>query len=142
MTTARIAAVSAALLAGSAFVPAAFAGPEALVLQVSDATVYEGNAGETLASFQVRRIGSFTGKAQTVSFATVDGDAVAGSDYTATAGMLTFDKKTEVHTVVVPVLGDAAQEPDEYFLLVVSNTGGGDPEGRGRILNDDGWPPS
>jgi hypothetical protein len=138
----RFAAVGSALVAGALLAPAASAGPEALVLQVSDATVYEGNAGTTLASFQVRRIGSFTGKAQTVSFTTADGDAVAGSDYVATAGTLTFDKKTEVHTVVVEVNGDAAQEPDEFFLLLVSNTGGGDPEGRGRILNDDGWPPS
>lgn len=141
MRTARIAAV-ASLLAGVSFAPSASAGPAALVLQVSDATVYEGDAGTTLASFQVRRTGQFTGKEQTVSFATVDGDAVAGSDYTATSGTLTFDKKTDVRTVVVEVLGDAGQEPDEYFLLVVSDTGGGDPEGRGRILNDDGWPPS
>ena len=141
MTTARIAAVSSLLLVGSAFAPAVHAGPEALVLQVSDATVYEGDAGTTLASFQVRRIGQFTGKEQTVSYTTVDGDAVAG-DYVEKSGTLTFDKKTDVRTVVVEVVGDVAQEPDEYFLLVVSNTGGGDPEGRGRILNDDGWPDS
>jgi len=141
MTFARTVAASSVLLLG-AVVPAAHAGPEALVLQVSDATVYEGAAGTTLASFQVRRVGGFTGKAQTVSFTTADGDATAGDDYVATAGTLTFDKKTEVHTVTVAVNGDAAQEPDEYFLLLVGGTGGGDPEGRGRILNDDGWPPS
>lgn len=142
MRAARIAAVPSALLLGAAFAPAAYAGPEALVLQVSDATVYEGDAGTTLVTFQVRRIGSFTGKEQTVSYTTADGDATAGSDYTAAAGTLTFDKKTEVRTVTVAVSGDVDQEPDEYFLLLVSNTGGGDPEGRGRILNDDGWPPS
>lgn len=141
MRTARIAA-AATVLAAFAVGPAASAGPEALVLQVSDATVYEGHAGATLASFQVRRISQFTGKAQTVSFATADGDALAGSDYVATSGTLTFDKKTDMRTVVVEVTGDAAQEPDEFFLLLVSGTGGGDPEGRGRILNDDGWPPS
>lgn len=141
MRTARLAAVSSALL-GIAFAPAASASPAALVLQVSDVTVYEGDAGTTLASFQVRRISQFTGKAQTVSFTTADGDAVAGSDYVATSGTLTFDKKTDVRTVVVEVAGDTAQEPDEHFLLLVGSTGGGDPEGRARVLNDDGWPPS
>ena len=142
MRTARIAAVSSVLLLGCALAQAAQAGPAALVLQVSDATVYEGDAGTTLVSFQVRRISQFTGKEQTVSYTTADGDATAGSDYTATAGTLTFDKKTDVRTVVVEVLGDTDQEPDEYFLLLVGPTGGGDPEGRGRVLNDDGWPDS
>ena len=142
MRTVRIAAVSSALLLGSVVASPAHAGPAALVLQVSDATVYEGDAGTTLVSFQVRRTGQFTGQAQTVSYSTADGDATAGSDYTATAGTLTFDKKTDVRTVVVEVLGDTDQEPDEYFLLLVTDTGGGDPEGRGRVLNDDGWPPS
>lgn len=120
-------------------VPAA-AGPAAIVIEVSDATVYEGAAGQTLASFEVRRIGRFTGKAQTVTYATGDGTATAGSDYTATAGSLVFDSKNEVYTVTVAVLGDADQEPDEFFFLHVTPSGGGDGEGRGRILNDDGWP--
>ena len=138
----RTAWIAAPVLLGAVLATPAHAGPEALVLQVSDATTAEGDAGSTLLTFQVRRIGSFTGKAQTVSWSTADGDAVAGSDYTATGGTLTFDKKTEVLTVSVEVLGDTDQEPDEYFLVHVTGTGGGDPEGRGRIQNDDGWPPS
>ena len=141
MRTARIATAAAVLLLGIAVAPPAQAGPSSLVLEVSDATVYEGDAGTTLASFQVQRIGQFTGKTQTVSYATADGDADSG-DYVPKTGTLTFDKKTSTRTVVVQVLGDTAQEPDEYFLLLVTGTGGGDPEGRGRILNDDGWPDS
>jgi len=142
MRTARIATVSSVLMLGGLSGPAANAGPAALVLEVSDATLYEGDAGTTLLSFQVQRIGQFTGKTQTVQYRTADGDATAGSDYVAKTGTLTFDKKVNTRTVTVTVNGDTDQEPDEYFLLLVSPTGGGDPEGRGRVLNDDGWPDS
>lgn len=136
------AGLALALVAGTVAASAvpAVAGPAAIVIEVSDATVYEGAAGQTLASFEVRRTGRFTGKAQTVTYTTADGTATAASDYAATAGSLVFDSKNAVYTVTVAVLGDAAQEPDEFFFLHVTPSGGGDGEGRGRILNDDGWP--
>jgi hypothetical protein len=135
-------AASAALALTAVMVPAApaYAGPAAIVVQTSDATVYEGDSGQSSASFEVRRIGRFTGKAQTVTYRTTDGTATAGSDYTATTGSLVFDSKRALYTVTVAILGDADQEEDEYFLLLVTPTGGGDGEGRGTILNDDGWP--
>jgi hypothetical protein len=139
MKTVWIAAL--VLLSAPLAVPAS-AGPASLVLEVSDASIVEGDLGASTLTFQVRRIGSFTGKSQTVSWTTADGDAAAGSDYTAASGTLVFDKKTTVRTVSVQVLGDTDQEPDEYFLVHVTGSGGGDPEGRGRIQNDDGWPPS
>lgn len=143
MTTARRAALIAGLFSVGLLTSApAAAGPAALVLQVSDATVAEGNSGQTLMTFEVRRIGQHTGQSQTVSYSTADGDATAGSDYIAAAGTLVFDKKTDARFVTVAVSGDTDQEPDEYFLLVVTPAGGGDGEGRGRIRNDDGWPPS
>ena len=121
--------------------PTASAGPPQIVLQVSDATVYEGEAGTTLASFEVRRIGSHTKRAVVVGWRTTDGSATAPGDYQASGGTLVFDNQHTVYVVTVPVAGDATQEPDEYFLVLVDTTGGGDPEGRGTILNDDGWPP-
>jgi hypothetical protein len=135
------AALAAAAFAGLLLpaVPAA-AGPSSVTIQVSDATVYEGDGGVTYASFEVRRTGRFTGKTQTVRYRTTDGTATAGSDYTAATGSLVYDSKHAVRTVTVEVLGDTDQEDDEFFLLLVTPSGGGDGEGRGTILNDDGWP--
>lgn len=133
--------LSAAVLAAATGVtPAAVAGPSQLVLQVSDATVHEGDGGTTLVSFEVRRISSHTKRATSVAWQTADGTATAASDYQAAAGVLVFDNQHTVHVVTVDVSGDTAQEPDEHFLLLVEPAGGGDGEGRGTLLNDDGWP--
>ena len=126
------------------FVPSSGAlaadGSATVVVQVSDATVTEGNSGVTTMTFEVRRINPNTGRKATVSYATHDATATSGEDYEATSGSLTFDAKHNVFDVTVNVYGDTAQEPDEYFTLDVAPTGGGDPSGRGTILNDDGWP--
>lgn len=137
--TGFLAIAAAAAVAG--IVQPASAGPPQIVLEVSDATVYEGDSGSVLAQFQVRRIGSHTGKAITVTWSSFDGTASAGSDYTSSGGTLVFDNQHTVYTVSVPVHGDGTQEPDEYFIVRVDQSGGGDGEGRGTILNDDGWPP-
>jgi hypothetical protein len=117
-------------------------GTDTVVVQVSDATIYEGDSGTSTASFEVRRINPNSGRKSTVTYRTADGTAVAGEDYAAKTGSLTYDSKHSVFTVTVTVYGDADQEPDEYFFLDVTPTGGGDPEGRGTLLNDDGWPDS
>ncbi len=139
-TRAVLVSATAAVATTVALVPPASAGPAGLVLETSDATIYEGQSGTNTAVFEVRRIGAFTGKAQTVTWSTADGTASAGEDYAAAAGSLTFDKKNEVQYVRISVVGDVVQEPDEHFFVRVADSGGGDGEGRGTILNDDGWP--
>jgi hypothetical protein len=57
----------------------------------------------------------------TVGFATADGTALAGSDYTATSGTVTFVPGDTVETVAVPVLDDAVAEDEESFTLDLSN---------------------
>ena len=60
-----------------------------------------------------------------VTFGTSDGTApaaTAGSDYTTTSGTLTFTTSTsEKQTISVPILNDGTKEPDENFVLVVSD---------------------
>ena len=56
-----------------------------------------------------------------VDYTTQDGVAVAGSDYTAVSGTLTFDPGVVSQTVTVPLLDDAAAEGVETFDLVLSN---------------------
>ena len=51
--------------------------------------------------------------AVTVDYATSDGTATAGSDYTATSGTLTFPAgSTAARTVSVPVLDDGVEESE------------------------------
>ncbi|MBP2233200.1 endoglucanase [Azospirillum agricola] len=57
----------------------------------------------------------------TVKYATADGTAKAGSDYTATNGTLTFAPGETEKTVTVKVLSDGAAEGGENFSLVLSN---------------------
>ena len=47
----------------------------------------------------------------TVDYATSDGSALAGGDYTATSGTLTFAPGETVKAITVPILDDAAYEP-------------------------------
>jgi hypothetical protein len=56
-----------------------------------------------------------------VDYATSDGDAVAGSDYTATSGRLTFAAGETEKTVAVPIAADGAQEPTESLRLTLTN---------------------
>jgi hypothetical protein len=56
----------------------------------------------------------------TVAYATADGTALAGLDYLPRSGTLTFAPGQTVATVLVPVLADDVDEPDETFALDLS----------------------
>ena len=60
----------------------------------------------------------------TVDYATSDGTATAGSDYTATNGTLSFAAGETEKTVSVPVLDDAHDEGSETLTLTLSNPSG------------------
>jgi Ca2+-binding RTX toxin-like protein len=55
-----------------------------------------------------------------VNYATVNGSATAGSDYTATAGTLTFNPGVLSQTIRIPILNDLIGEADETFTLALS----------------------
>ena len=57
----------------------------------------------------------------TVAYATTDQTAVAGADYTATAGVLTIPAYALTGTVRVPVRCDPVTEPPETFRVTLSN---------------------
>ena len=50
-----------------------------------------------------------------VDYSTVDDTALAGSDYTATTDTLTIPAGKTSGTILVPILSDAVEEPDETF---------------------------
>ena len=111
-------------------------------LSVADARAYEAD-GATV-DFAVT-LGRASGATVTVDYATGDGTAVAGEDYTATSGTLTFAPGETAKTVPVPVLNDAHDEGEETFTLTLSNPQGGnawlkDAEATGTIENTDAMP--
>ena len=78
----------------------------------------------------------------TVDYTTVDGSALAGSDYTATSGTLTFAPGVVSDRITVPVTCEGAAEGHESFTVALSNPTGatallGRTTGTGSILNDD-----
>ena len=60
----------------------------------------------------------------TVDFATADGSAQAGQDYTAANGTLTFAPGETRKTVSVALLDDAHDEGEENLTLTLSNASG------------------
>src|SRR5262249_19380646 len=108
-------------------------------LAVNHVTVTEGNTGTTNAVFTVTLTGA-TALPVSVSFATADVTATAGSDYTGRSGSLTFQPGTTAQQITVAVLGDVVNEPNETFNVNLSapvNAAIGDGQGVGTILNDD-----
>ena len=76
----------------------------------------------------------------TVDYATSDGSAEAGDDYTATSGTLTFQAGETEKTISVPVTDDTEEDGGETFALTLSNASGadlGDAEATGTIRDND-----
>lgn len=57
----------------------------------------------------------------TVKYATADGTAKAGEDYTTTSGVLTIPANTTSGTVSVPVTNDSLDEDDETFTFKITD---------------------
>ncbi|HYI35688.1 MAG TPA: Calx-beta domain-containing protein [Thermoleophilaceae bacterium] len=112
-------------------------------LSVSDNSQAEGNSGTGNSVFTVTREGPTT-DAVTVQYATGDGTATAGDDYTSSSGTATIAAGDAGTTIPVPVSGDTSDEADETFLLTLSAPGTGaslgDSSGQGTITNDDTTP--
>lgn len=85
-------------------------------LRAIDVTVPEGSGGTSDAVFTVE-LAPASSQEVTVLYATANDTAIAPEDYTAGAGILTFPPGVGVRTVVVPVVGDALDEPAETFTL-------------------------
>ena len=89
----------------------------AALLSVADATASESSGEMTFAV----SLDSATAEPVTVSYATSEVTAMAGLDFDATAGELTFAPGETLQTVSVRLLDDDADEPDETLNLTLSN---------------------
>lgn len=80
---------------------------------------WEGDSGTTPFTFTVSLSLAYD-QPVAVNFATRDYTAVAGEDYLATNGTLTFAPGDTTRTVTVVVLGDVAVETTEGFSLDIT----------------------
>ena len=106
-------------------------------VSVADARAREGSDETIDFAVTLSRAASAT---VAVAYATADGSATAGSDYTARKGELTFDPGETEKMVRVPVLDDAIDEGEETFTLRLVNASGAriaDGTATGTIENSD-----
>ncbi|MEM8829229.1 MAG: Calx-beta domain-containing protein, partial [Cyanobacteria bacterium P01_G01_bin.19] len=99
------------------------------VVSLEDITVYEEDTNSTA------KVTISLDKAVrdefTVSYSTLDNSAIAGEDYQAVSGTVTFNPGEMRKTVQIPIIGDALNESNESFYLT---TGYGNAE---IIIDDD-----
>jgi len=114
--------------------------PTAAVLNVTGATVREGQTGTKLLTFTVTRTQETT-TAVNVDYQTVNGTASAPSDYVGKSGNLSFPANVTSATVQVQVKGDVRLEHAERFFLSLINPSAGAAvehgQAVGRIRDDD-----
>jgi hypothetical protein len=132
-------AVSAAIADGQGMATIVDAADPVPALTIDDVNLIEGAAGTKNLTFTAR-LSAPSGKTVTVNYATADGTANAGSDYTLKTGTLTFNPGITAVAVSVVVAGDTSAEADESFFINLSaaaNAVIADAEGIGTIRDDD-----
>lgn len=110
-------------------------------LSIADTSADEGNVN-TDRVFTVT-LSSAAAEVVTLDWTTTDGTALAGEDYSAASGSLTFAVGELAKIIRISVTGDAIEEADETFSVVLSNATGA-PITRatavGTLINDDFTP--
>ncbi|MGH9419673.1 MAG: Calx-beta domain-containing protein, partial [Thermoanaerobaculia bacterium] len=108
-------------------------------ISISDTRATEGDTGTTVARFAVSL--SRTAKQPVaVDYATSDGTALAGADYDAASGTLSFAPGETAKTIDIHVRGDVSPENNETFFVTLRNASGARvirSEGAGVIEDDD-----
>ena len=120
------------------------AGPEATTvtsqLSVSDATANEED--DSTIDFVVK-LDPASDESVTVDYATANGTATAGNDYTAKSGTLTFNSGETSKTVQVSIIEDTVDDNNETLTLTLSSASGAeisDATATGTITNSEPSP--
>ena len=109
------------------------------VLSIEDAVVVEGDQGLTDAIFDVTLSSASTREVR-VDYSTVNGTAIAGTDYVAVYDRLIFMPGDIRKEIAVEVMGDTLNEMDETFIVRLSRpieASLGDEMATGTIRDDD-----
>ena len=89
-------------------------------LFVRDAVVDEKDGNALVSVLLGGPAGQASNSTVTVHYATAQGSASEGSDYSAAVGMLSFAPGETAKTVVVPIADDGSDEPAESFTLALN----------------------
>jgi large repetitive protein len=113
-------------------------------LSISDTQVVEGDANSKNTVFTVS-LSAASGQSISVDWATANDTADAGSDYGAGSGTLIFAAGVTVQTINVAVYGDTQDEPNETFVVDLTDALGAslaDDQGVATIVTDDSTLPA
>ena len=104
--------------------------------------VTEGDSGSSVQAAFTVSLAPARSREVSVSYATADGTAEAGSDYVAASGTVTFSSGETSKTVVVTVNGDDEAEANETFSVTLTASSNGQIDSRNSsaeavIVNDD-----
>jgi hypothetical protein len=89
-------------------------------ISIADASVAEGNAGQTALSFSVT-LSKAGVKPVSVHYAIANGTASAPADFAGADGTLTFTPGEKSKPLSVSVVGETAYEPDETLTVALSS---------------------
>ncbi len=108
-------------------------------IAITNASLAEGNSGSRNLAFTVN-LSTASTTAVSVNYATSNGTATAGQDYTAASGTVTFAPGVLSQQVNVAIAGDTTVEPSETLTVTLSNPTGATlatATATGTITNDD-----
>ncbi len=91
--------------------------PTGPALSIADAFCVPSTSGTTNLVFTVN-VARPNALAITVDYATLDGSAIAGTDYTSTTNSLTIPANTASATITVPVTGNASTFARSFYLTL------------------------
>jgi hypothetical protein len=109
-------------------------------LTISNPTATETNSGSTTMTFVVS-LSAVSGASTMVNFATADGTATAGSDYTARTGTLTIPAAALSRNIAITRFGDTVPEANETLFVDLSGPTNAtivQSRGTGTIIDNDG----
>ena len=114
-------------------------------ITISNSTGVEVDPGASSNVPFVVRLSNASSTPVTVNFATSDGTAVAGQDYTSTTTVVTFEPGQTQRSIAVPIIPDDISESSKTFTVTLSNASNGvlgTATAIGTINDDDGILPT
>jgi Ca2+-binding RTX toxin-like protein len=110
-------------------------------ITVGDVAIDEGDGGDPLYLSIPVFLTEASTSTVTVNYTTANGSALAGQDYVAQSGILTFAAGVTQQNILVAVIGDSVVENSETFTVTLSDPSEGasilDGSGTGTIADDD-----
>ena len=96
--------------------------PPAVSISADAPAVLEGDGPATTPAAFTVALSAVSGVPFTVDYATQDGTATAGSDYTASSATLVFAAGEASKAVTIAVLGDKVNEPNKQFSVKLTDS--------------------